>query len=99
MITLGSPIIGKGSGVGVIPNEAKRKPDLVEYQQELIRLCRWVGFNEDILLAQSAHETANWTSHWWASELNPAGIGIFDDRGRVLWIDPVTGARLRSVRT
>ncbi|MCB9673513.1 MAG: hypothetical protein H6737_00260 [Alphaproteobacteria bacterium] len=29
----------------------------------------------------------------------PGRLGIFDDRGRVLWIDPVTGARLRSVRT
>lgn len=78
-ITTDSPILGTGSGVVIIPNEAQRKDELAAYQTELTRLSKMVGFNEDILIAQSAHETANWTSHWWIERLNPAGIGITGD--------------------
>lgn len=81
MITLNSPIIGKGvtNGAIIVPGGAKRTREIFAYRKELTRLCRLVGFNEDILLAQAMHETDDFRSHWWEAELNPAGIGIFDD--------------------
>lgn len=35
--------------------------------------------NPEIVAIQSAHETAWWTSHWWETRRNPAGIGITGD--------------------
>lgn len=55
---------------------AHRIFDAEEYLKELQRICLAYSLNFSALVAQSAHETANWTSGIWVSDLNPAGIGI-----------------------
>lgn len=54
---------------------AKRLDDLEVYLTELQRLSKVTGMNFAVLVAQSAHETDNWTSEIWEDYLNPAGIG------------------------
>lgn len=57
---------------------SSRLADVDAYLEQLDTLCSNYGLNFAALAAQSAHETANWTSHWWRTDLNPAGIGIMD---------------------
>lgn len=83
MITTQSPIVGKGGTVAEVlayafPN-GDSPPAVRMYLVELKRLCDLVGFDFRILAAQSAHETDNWTSHYWTERRNPAGIGITGD--------------------
>ncbi|MGB3327486.1 MAG: hypothetical protein WBA46_00945, partial [Thermomicrobiales bacterium] len=62
-----------------------RPADVAEYLETLYRLCRSTGLAAHVLVAQSAHETADpdtgipWASSWWSQRLNPAGIGITGD--------------------
>lgn len=81
MITVDSPIVGNGGplDVEIDITHVQRSNDVDAYFRELYRLCELVGFDYRILVAQSAHETANWTSSWWNQRLNPAGLGITGD--------------------
>lgn len=79
MITLASPIVGFVDAEWEWPDTAKRMPDLLAYIQELYRLCKLVGFDYRILVAQAWLETDGFTSKWWTERLNPAGIGITGD--------------------
>ena len=47
-----------------------------DYIYEVYRLAPLVGIDPAIVIAQSALETADWTSFYWKNHLNPAGIGI-----------------------
>jgi hypothetical protein len=47
--------------------------------REFYRLGAIYGVDAAILVAQSAHETAAWTSSYWRTQRNPAGLGAFDD--------------------
>ena len=47
-----------------------------DYIYEVYRLAPLVGIDPAIVIAQSALETADWTSFYWEEHLNPAGIGI-----------------------
>lgn len=58
---------------------ADRMSDVSDYIEEIYLLAPLVGMDPAILLSQSAHETANWTSYWWRLRLNPAGLGITGD--------------------
>ena len=83
-IDLSSPIVGQGGDHDAAlsyayAHGASRYADLIDYADELNRLCRLVGFDFRILFAQAWHETAGFTSHWWRARLNPAGIGITGD--------------------
>ena len=55
---------------------AKRLTDVKRYIRGVYRLAPKVGLDPAIIVSQSSHETANWTSFWWNERLNPAGIGI-----------------------
>jgi hypothetical protein len=55
---------------------ALRLHEVERYVREIYVQAPAVGFDPALLIAQSALETANWTSYWWAQRLNPAGIGI-----------------------
>lgn len=61
------------------PSDTTETSVVVEYLSELARLCRLVGLDFRVLAAQSAEETATWTSFWWKTRRNPAGIGITGD--------------------
>ena len=63
---------------GVNPT-IERVTDFIEYIEEVFRLAPLVGIDPAIVVAQSAHETGDWTSYWWRERLNPAGIGITGD--------------------
>lgn len=59
--------------------------------QTFITWCaayRGVTVNHDLAAAQSAHETAGWTS-FWASKNNPAGIGVDGTPGKGIVFDSV----------
>src|SRR5687768_14661361 len=45
-----------------------------DYIYEVYRLAPLVGIDPAIVIAQSALETADWTSFYWKEHLNPAGI-------------------------
>jgi hypothetical protein len=60
---------------------AHRPEFVAEYLAELQRLCLTHDFDFSILAAQSAHETADWTSTAWNVYGNPAGIGIMGVQG------------------
>jgi hypothetical protein len=80
VITADSPILAPS--IGTLEQAlrfADRDPVAVEYLQELWRLCSLFGMSFSILAAQSAHETAGWTSYWWKTRRNPAGLGITGD--------------------
>jgi hypothetical protein len=47
-----------------------------DYIYEVYRLAALVGIDPAVVIAQSALETADWTSFYWKEHLNPAGIGI-----------------------
>ena len=70
----------RGTAEGVLAwaraNGAARMTDLTDYVYEVYRLAPIVGIDPAIVIAQSAIETANWTSYYWGNFLNPAGIGI-----------------------
>lgn len=53
--------------------------DVSEYLTEVFRLAPMVGLDPSIVVAQSCHETGNWSSRWWVTRRNPAGIGVTGD--------------------
>lgn len=61
-------------------NGAARQPFLAQYVNAVFELCDEPGTPDAaIVIAQSSEETAGWTSFWWTSRGNPAGIGITGD--------------------
>ena len=56
-----------------------RMSDTRAYVYEIYRLAPLVGLDPAILIGQSALETGYWRGKFWISDLNPAGIGIYDD--------------------
>jgi N-acetylmuramoyl-L-alanine amidase len=83
--TLSSPLIAKSATTYGVARDwaeahgAKRIDEVKTYLDCLSELCLSVGFDYGLMVAQSAHETDNWTSHWWEARLNPAGLGITGD--------------------
>jgi hypothetical protein len=75
------------------------QPEMREYVEEVYRLAPLVGIDPAIVIAQSAHETGNWTSDPWKKWLNPAGLGITakgQDPG-YRWKDGTDAARAQIV--
>jgi hypothetical protein len=69
------------------------------YIYEVYRLAPLVGLDPAIVISQSALETANWTSDYWATYLNPAGIGIgYGGASSYTWADGAAAARNHVVR-
>lgn len=102
-ITIASPIVGKPTGT---LSEALAWLDIragaeTEYAEELFRLCKLVGFDPAILFAQAAHETADFSSHWWQARRNVAGIGITGDTAQNeashTWKNGIEAARAHVV--
>lgn len=60
-------------------SNVKRQPEVLRYFGRMWKVCESFGFDFRLLVAQSAHETGGWSSDFWEVELNPAGIGKFDD--------------------
>jgi N-acetyl-anhydromuramyl-L-alanine amidase AmpD len=70
---------------------AKRWDFLVAYLTELWRLATKMGYDPAVLAAQSAEETAVWTSDGWVQKGNPAGMGADDDKPFDQWLGWETG--------
>lgn len=81
MISLLAPSTGNASQARAWARRqgASRIADVDAYLNELESICNTYRLNFAVLAAQSAHETANWTSDRWRFGLNPAGIGILDN--------------------
>lgn len=58
---------------------AARLADVAQYIEAVFRYAPEIDLDPAIVIAQSGHETGNWTSHWWRERLNPAGLGITGD--------------------
>lgn len=102
MITVESPIIGKGGSTQEALDYLGVTNSIVqEYVAELWRLCNLVGFDFRILFAQAAHETDNFNSKWWIERRNPAGIGITGDPAQNeashAWANGIEAARAQVV--
>ena len=70
----------------------------VDYINEVYRLAPLVGIDPAFVIAQSALETANWTSFYWSTYLNPAGIGIgYSGAPSYTWHTGVDSARYHLV--
>lgn len=70
-----------------------------DYIYEIYRLAPLVGIDPAIVIAQSALETADWTSFYWKKHLNPAGIGIgFSGAPSYTWTSGTAAARFHLVR-
>src|SRR5688572_2892012 len=59
-----------------IPEVVARWDAFLDYVESVYELAPMVGVDPSIVMAQSAHETANFTSYWWRERLNPAGLGV-----------------------
>ena len=51
----------------------------VDYVNEVYRIAPLLNLDALLVVAQSSEETDHWTSSWWASRRNPAGLGITGD--------------------
>ncbi|HQY30881.1 MAG TPA: discoidin domain-containing protein, partial [Thermomicrobiales bacterium] len=70
----------------------------IAYINEVYRLAPLVGIDPAFVLAQSALETADWTSWYWTNFLNPAGIGIgYAGAPSYKWNSGVDAARYHLV--
>lgn len=58
---------------------AKRLTDVYAYIDTVFTGAPFWGLDPSMVVAQSAHETGNWTSYWWEQRLNPSGLGITGD--------------------
>jgi hypothetical protein len=83
--TLSSPLIAKSSATYGVARDwaeahgAYRFDEVKAYLDCMSEFCASLGFDYGLMVAQSAHETANWKSYWWQTRLNPAGIGLTGD--------------------
>jgi hypothetical protein len=78
-----SPIVGAATGtlseaLAFVKHHAKRFDDAIEYVNAVFEFAPKAGIDPAIVIAQSAHETGNYTSDAWVTRLNPAGLGITD---------------------
>lgn len=80
-----TPIRGPGTGkpdqiaTWAAMHGAQRPADLLDYLRAVYAWAPPLGINPDVIAAQSHLETGGWSSDWWISRLNPAGIGITGD--------------------
>lgn len=82
MIGPDSPLVAPPSGTlaaALAYAEDDDDPFVMQYARELFRLAPLVSLDPAVLFAQAAHETAGFTSFYWRTRLNPAGIGITGD--------------------
>lgn len=61
------------------PHDPHRLEEVRAYVAELYRLAPVAGIRAEVALIQAIHETGWFTSSWWRTHLNPAGIGITGD--------------------
>jgi hypothetical protein len=75
--------------------------DVSDYLTEVFRLAPLVGIDPSIVVAQSALETSAWSSTWWVTRRNPAGIGITGDPAQnaasKTWANGTDAARAQIV--
>lgn len=84
--------------VGVEGSYLKHPVLVVQYINELWRLCEEVGYDPAVLFAQATHETGTFSSQPWESYLNPAGIGVFDGSNRVgMFANGIDAARAHVI--
>lgn len=95
-ITVNSPIVGPPSG-SLATALDYAGTDNADYVRELYRLCGLVGIDPAIMFAQAAHETADFSSFYWETRRNPAGIGITgtpaQDAASQTWANGTDAAR------
>ena len=85
---LGPPTAGLAQAMAYArQRRAGRLVEVDAYLAESERLALRVGIDPGVVWAQWADETAVGTSRHWVERLNPAGIGVTQDRGA-----PVHGA-------
>ena len=81
MLSSSDPLLGtpRGTPEKVMrfaqEKQSTRIADTRAYIYEVYRLAPLVGLDPALVIAQSALETANWTSSYWTNYLNPAGSG------------------------
>lgn len=79
-------------------HDATRQADVRAYLNEVYRLAPQVGLDPAIVVAQSALETANWTSDYWTNNLNPAGLNItYPGQESETWQNGTDAARAQIV--
>jgi hypothetical protein len=79
--------------------KSTRIGDVRAYVYEVYRLSPLVGLDPALVIAQSALETANWTSFYWTNHLNPAGIGIgYDGAPSYTWETGTLAAHAQIIR-
>ena len=79
-------------------HSATRQGDVRAYLDEVYRLAPQVGLDPAIIVAQSALETANWTSDYWTNNLNPAGLNItYAGQESETWQNGTDAARAQIV--
>ena len=61
---------------------ARRLDDLGSYVDEVWRLGTMVGYDPAVIFAQFCDETGVGTAPHWVERLNPAGLGVLEDRWR-----------------
>jgi hypothetical protein len=78
------------------PNSPANKPGGAsdQYIREVYRLYAESGINPELTVAQWAVETGAGTDDLWLERLNPAGLGVTDDRDfGYTWATPAKAAR------
>jgi len=100
MLSSSDPLLGtpRGTPEKVMrfaqEKQSTRIADTRAYIYEVYRLAPLVGLDPALVIAQSALETANWTSSYWTNYLNPAGIGIgYDGAPSYTWATGEDAAR------
>lgn len=81
----GIPIKGtaKGSAGAAFTIAKRRGAQRLDFTRDyfvsLYAVCKTLGINADVLVAQWSEETGDGTSAYWLNDGNPAGIAAFDD--------------------
>lgn len=81
----GIPIRGtaKGSAGAAFTIAKRRGAQRLDFTRDyfvsLYAVCKTLGINADVLVAQWSEETGDGTSAYWLNDGNPAGIAAFDD--------------------
>ena len=79
-------------------HRSSRITEVYAFIREAYRLGPLIGMDPAIVVAQSAHETGNWTSFYWREHLNPAGIGITSSGvPSATWANGTDAARAQMV--
>ncbi|MGI8404597.1 MAG: glucosaminidase domain-containing protein [Thermomicrobiales bacterium] len=81
----GIPIRGtaKGSAGAAFTIAKRRGAQRLDFTRDyfvsLYAVCKTLGINADVMVAQWSEETGDGTSTYWTRDGNPAGIAAFDD--------------------